>query len=83
MYDADDLLNRSCAFQGDLSGWDMSNVRQASAMYVILRGPGLVAGLAFLTHESLLLRFQFCESFTGDISGWTTSSMTDTSFMCM
>ena len=68
-------------FDGDLSGWDVSNVENMVATFFGTPFTGDISGWDVSSVTTMQSMFHNTASFDRDLSSWNTSSVTDMSFM--
>ena len=72
----------STIFNGDLSGWDVSGVRDMSYMFYYAKSfNGDLSGWDVLGVRDMSYMFYYATSFNGNISGWDVSGVRDMSRM--
>ncbi|WP_036384595.1 BspA family leucine-rich repeat surface protein [Muricauda sp. MAR_2010_75] len=72
------MFSSAVAFNGDLSGWDVSNVSDMGGMFagaVTFEGTGL-SDWNTSNVNNMSGMFAYAETFNGDLSGWDVSSVT-------
>ncbi len=70
------------AFNGDISGWDVSSVTDMSRMFSIARRfNGDISGWDVSNVKDMSFMFYWADAFNGDISKWDVSSVTNMSTM--
>ena len=69
------------AFDGDLSGWDVSNVENMVATFYGTSFNGDISGWDVSSVTTMDSMFYNAGSFNQDLSSWNTASVTDMSFM--
>ena len=80
--DMSSMFNDAIAFDGDLSGWDVSSVTDMSDMFENADSfTGDLSGWDVSSVTDMSDMFMSADSFTGDLSGWNVSSVTDMSRM--
>ena len=66
------------SFNGDLSGWDVSGVRDMSGMFIYAGSfDGDLSGWDVSDVRDMSYAFYAAYSFNGDLSGWDVSGVTD------
>ena len=71
----------AAAFDGDLSGWDVSNVENMGATFYGTSFNGDLSEWDVSSVTTMEFMFYNAGSFNQDLSSWNTASVTDTSFM--
>ncbi len=80
--DMSSMFKDAIAFDGDLSGWDVSSVTDMSDMFENADSfTGDLSGWNVSSVTDMSDMFMSADSFTGDLSGWNVSSVTDMSRM--
>ena len=80
--DMSSMFKDAIAFDGDLSGWDVSSVTDMSDMFENADSfTGDLSGWNVSSVTDMSDMFMSADSFTGDLSGWDVSSVTDMSRM--
>ncbi len=80
--DMSEVFKDKTAFNGNISGWNVSAVTDMSGMF---RGAGVfngnISGWTVSAVTDMSRMFYNADAFNGDISGWTVSAVTDMSYM--
>ena len=76
------LFKHRSDFNGDISGWDVSNVKNMSKMFYYCKSFNQdISGWDVSNVEDMSYMFWECEKFNQDISGWDVSSVENMRFM--
>jgi hypothetical protein len=73
-------LFHNCSFNGDISKWDVSNVKNMSNMFLESEFDGDISQWNVSKVDTLQMMF-WDAKFNGDISGWDVSNVKDMGFM--
>ncbi len=76
------MFYSASAFNGDISGWDVSKVTNMSVMFHSASAfNGDISGWDVSKVTNMSVMFHSASAFNGDISGWDVSKVTDMSYM--